>query len=111
MCGYLLSWLSAFTPAWWLSLGLGIGLGLLYSAASLVVNRYALRQDSHRFLLIVLGGMIARMALALALVALIVLLLPVEQVAFLASFLGVFVIGIIVEVMILHRKLLAANNT
>ena len=106
----LLSLLSGFLSAWWGSAGLGIGIGLLYSAASLVANWYAMRQNQHVFLLIVVGGMVVRMTIALALIALVVVLGPVQQTAFFASFLGVFEMGMIVEVLRLHRKALAADD-
>lgn len=96
--------LNVFTSVWWLSVGLGSGIGLLYGITSVAVNRYALRQDHHRFMLIAVGGMLARMLLALFLIALIVFLLPVDRVAFFTSFLGVFVLGIVVEVWSLHHR-------
>ncbi len=110
MCALLLSLLSGFLSAWWGSVGLGIGIGLLYNAASLVANWYAMRQNQRVFLLIVVGGMVVLMTIALALVALVVVLVPVQQTAFFASFLGVFVMGMIVEVLRLHRKALAADD-
>ncbi len=84
---------------------------MLYSAASLLINRYAMRQDQRMFLLLVLGGMIVRMLAVLLVVVMVLLLLPVEQVPFITSFLAVFLIGMIVEVLLLHRKGLAAMDT
>ena len=106
MCCLDMPLLSGFSSAWWLSIGLGSGIGLLYAIASLLVNRYAMRQPGHRFLLVFMGGMMVRLALALVGVTLILLLLPVQQRAFVASFLGVFVIGLIVEIVRVHRRLL-----
>ena len=100
---FLLFLLPALTAVWWWSAGLGIGIGLLYSLASLVTNRIALRQEQHLFMVMVLGGMVVRMMAALLAVVLIVLLLPVEQMVFIGAFLGVFVIGMGVEVWNLHR--------
>ena len=111
MCSLLLSLLSGVLAAWWGSAGLGIGIGLLYSAASLLINRYAMRQEQRLFLLLVLGGMVVRMLVVLLVVVLVLLLLPVEQIPFIASFLAVFLIGMIVEVLHLHRKGLAARDT
>ena len=111
MYSFLPSLLSAFTAAWWWSAGLGAGIGLLYSAASLVATWFALRQDQRLFMVIVLGGVIVRMATALVIVVLILWLLPVEQVAFIGSFLGVFILGMIVEVWRLHRRLSATGDS
>jgi hypothetical protein len=111
MCSLLLMLLSGFLSAWWSSAGLGIGVGLLYSAASLLANRYALRQDQPTFMLIVLGGMLVRILAALAVLALIVLVLSVEPIPFVASFSAVFLIGLIVEVLHLHRQRSAAADT
>ena len=102
--------LPAPIAVWWWSAGLGIGIGLLYSLASLVTNRIALRQDQRLFMVIALGGMLVRMMTALVVVVLILGLFPVDQVAFIGSFLGVFIIGMVVEVWSLHRKLSATRN-
>ncbi len=102
---------AVLTPAWWWSLGLGVGIGVLYSVASLLANRYAMRQDQQRFMLLVIGGMMARIAATLVLVALVLVLLPVQQVAFIGAFFGVFVIGLAVEVLSLHRGLQAARDS
>ena len=110
MCCFALLLLPALTALWWWSAGLGIGIGLLYSLASLVANRIALRQDQRLFMVIVLGSMVVRMMAALLAVVLILWLLPVEQVAFISSFLGVFIIGMFVEVWSVHRKLSASHN-
>ena len=102
--------LPAPVALWWWSAGLGIGIGLLYGLASLVANRFALRQDQHLFMVIVVGGMVVRMLTAVVAVALILWLLPVVQAVFIGSFLGVFITGMVVEVWSLHRKLSAARN-
>lgn len=99
----LLALPSALLSAWWWSAGLGAGLGVLYILISLLANRLALRKGQRTFMMIVLGGMIARMFAALVGVVLILLLLPVEQIVFIGSFFGVFVIGMIVEVLHLRR--------
>ncbi len=108
MCGLALSLPAVLTPVWWLSIGLGVGIGALYSLSSVVASRYALRQPQRRFMLVVVGGMMARIAVTLVLVGLTLVLLPVEQVAFIGSFFGVFVIGLVVEVVSVHRRQPAA---
>ncbi len=110
MYSFLLSLLAAPAAAWWWSAGLGVGIGLLYSAASFVATWFAMRQDQRLFMVIVLGGMMARMATALVVVVLILLLLPVEPPVFIGSFLGVFIVGMIVEVWRLHRRMSAPRK-
>lgn len=87
---------------WWLSIGLGAGLGILYIAASFVSNRRA-QKSEQRFMLIVVGTMFMRVLLALILLIGILLLLPVSPTAFLGSFFVIFVIGLILEVWVLHQ--------
>jgi len=89
--------------AWWWSAGLGVGLGLLYIMISLLANRLAMRKGRRTFMMIVVGGMVARLFTVLIAVILILLFLPVEQTIFIGSFFGVFVIGMIVEVLHLRR--------
>ncbi len=108
---FLLSLLSAFTAAWWSSVGLGTAMGLLYTVVSLLAHRFALRQGPRTFMMIVLGGMAARMGVALIAMVLILYLLPVEQAAFVGSFLGVFIVGMIVEVLYVHRAASAGRNS
>jgi hypothetical protein len=87
----------------WLSIGLGAGIGLLYTAASMVLHRQAARLDDRRFLLVFLGGLIARMAAALILVVLVLAFVSVRELAFIGSFLIVFMMGLAAEVLRIHR--------
>ena len=57
-----------------------------------------------------MGGMLVRMLAALIAVVLILWLIPVEQVIFIGSFLGVFVIGMVVDVWRLHRAISASRK-
>lgn len=89
---------------WWLDVGLGVGLGALYIAALLLTTRYAVRRkSSRRFMLIFIGGMAARAALALITIVLILLLVPVDAPRFVGSFLVVFLVGLALEVRMVHR--------
>lgn len=81
----------------WLSILLGVGLGLVYVAVSFLSNKRALRSEE-RFLIIVGATMIVRVFVALIILVGIVLLLPVTLTAFLGSFFVVFVIGLGFEV-------------
>lgn len=102
--------LAALSSAFWLGLGLGTGIGLVYGLASYAANRFAMRQNQRLFMLIVIGGMLVRMLVALALVALVLLALPVDQVSFIGSFFVVFVIGLIGEVWSVARHLTSVGH-
>lgn len=94
---------SVSITAWGWSLGLGAGIGLLYILTSLLANRLALRKGPRTFMMIVVGGMLVRMTVTLAAVVLILLLMPVHQIAFVGAFAAVFVLGTILEVLHLRR--------
>lgn len=83
---------------WWGSVGAGCALGVLYAASSMLVTKFALRQNQRVFMIIVFGGMIGRMVVALAAIAAIVLLLPVQMIPFLGSFLVLLILGIGLEI-------------
>ena len=105
-----LSLLNAFTSAWWWSVGLGAAIGLIHGVISLLASRLALGKGVRTFMMIVLGGVLVRMAAALIAVVLVLLLLPVEQVAFVGSFMGVFLVGMIVEVRYARRAAPASRE-
>ena len=100
----------ALMASWWLSVGLGAGLGLLYIGASVVVNRFAATRPGNSFLLIFVSGMMIRLAVALSFITVVLLLLPVTPLAFIGSFFAVFCIGLVLEVSSLHRKLVASED-
>ena len=92
------------TSAAWLGVVLGGGLGLLYGLASCLAWRWAQHQQVvRRFLLVYFGTMGARLLIGLTLVTLIVVLFPVDEFAFVGTFFAVFVAGLILEVVQLHR--------
>lgn len=88
---------------YWLSIGLGVGIGLLYHLASRITYRLAAGSGDRRFFLIVLGGVGVRLFAAVTLVVLVLALLAVDATAFTASFLVVFAAGLAREVWWLHR--------
>lgn len=87
-----------------LSIGLGASIGILYGVASLVTSRVAVRYGDQQFMLIFLGGMLARLAVAAALVLLVLVLFDVHAPAFIGTLLVVFLLGLIAEVWIIHRR-------
>ena len=86
---------------WWSAL-LGGVLGLCYIGAS-VLAIWLARRTIH-FLVVVIGGMLLRMAAALAALVFVVLLFPVSISAFIGTFLSVFLAGLIIEVVWLLRR-------
>lgn len=88
-----------------LGLVLGGGLGLVNAGASVALYRIAIAR-THRdgtFYKIVLGGMLVRMWIMLAAVALAIWLVPVDISAFIGALLGAFVLGLIVEIAVMVR--------
>ena len=79
------------------SLLLGALLGAANAVAAVWVVRRALALAPQRAMQIVLGSMVARMGVVLALFALVVILLPVHRVAFVAGLGALFVIGLLAE--------------
>lgn len=96
--------------SWWLSVGLGAGLGLLYIGSSVLVNRFAATRTGNLAMLIFVSGMMIRLAIALSFITIVLLLLPVTMLAFIGSFFAVFCIGLVLEVSSLHRKLTASED-
>lgn len=61
-------------------------------------------------MVVVVASMIARIFVALIFLIGILLLLPVSATAFLGSFFVMFIIGLIAEVLILHRRAAAVKD-
>lgn len=96
----------------WLSVALGVGIGLLYGIASLATLWLAARFDrAQLFMLVFFGGMMVRLAVALALVGLVLTFLAVQALAFVGSFLVVFLIGLVIEISRLHRGYMANSGS
>ena len=63
-----------------------------------------MRSPSSRFMLLVMGGMTIRIFVTIIILTLVLLFAPVDQTLFLIAFFAVFVLGLILEVLYLHRK-------
>lgn len=81
------------------SLLLGVLLGVAYSAAGLLSARKAkaITGDSNQVLKVVLGGMLARMAVTLVAFAAIIAFVPVHRGAFVGGLGAAFALGMIAE--------------
>ena len=88
----------------WTSVVLGVALGLTNAAASFLLYRVARNKPHGAFMAIVFGGMVARMMVVLALLALVIVFLPVNRLAFIGAFFGAFTVAMTAEVILLQRR-------
>ncbi len=82
----------------------GVGLAALYSVAAYLLGRIAMRSSRQTFMMIVMGGMVARLFVALIILTLILVFAPIHKVAFLIGFFVVFMVGLTLEIITLHRQ-------
>ncbi len=82
---------------WWGSACAGCLLGLLYAVLSIASARFALRVQSRRFVVVVLGGMLGRMAIALGAVIVAVQLFSIHMQSFFIAFFALLVLGTATE--------------
>jgi hypothetical protein len=92
------------TEGFWFSALIGVGIAGLYSLAALFLGRIAVGSSQRAFMMLVLGGMVARIFVTLILLTLILLLTSLDSTALLAGFFIVFTIGLTAETIILHRQ-------
>ena len=90
--------------SFWFSALLGAGLAAVYSAAALLVGKAAMKASSRTFMMIVMGGMVARIFIAIIILTLVLLFAPVDQTVFLIAFFAVFIVGLALETITLHRR-------
>ena len=87
------------------SLLLGALLGVAYTAAALLVARRAKSVgDGNKALQLVLGGMLARMAVMLVAFAAVVAFVPVQRGPFVLGLGVVFVLGLVAEVLFVSGR-------
>jgi len=88
----------------------GVGLAALYSVAAYFLGRIAMRSSRQTFMMIVMGGMVARLFIALIILTLILVFAPIHKVAFLLGFFVVFMVGLTLEIVTLHRQQQAVSR-
>ncbi|NNE34636.1 MAG: hypothetical protein HKN13_05345 [Rhodothermales bacterium] len=81
----------------------GLIIGGIYVLLVFGTVRLAQKRSRKSFMLIVLGGMSLRLFLAIASIALIFALVPINKQVFLAAFFAVFLIGLVLETVMMHR--------
>lgn len=94
----------------WLSALLGLCSGGIYVLFAYLSFRTALKKSNHSFMMIVLGGIAIRLFGAAAFIALVIALAPIHEVAFLTAFFIIFLIGLILEVVVINRHLGKMNQ-
>ena len=88
----------------WFSLALGLATGGIYLLLMYLSLRLARDRSRHSFMMIVFGGMGVRLFVAAATVTLVIVLAPVSEVVYLSTFFCLFLIGLVLEVLVLHRR-------
>ena len=81
----------------------GVLLGLSYALAGFLMSRRA-QSSPGTFMLWVVGGMGIRMFVALGVVAIVIAFAPVDTTTFVGSFITLFVLGLIVDIVIALRR-------
>ncbi|MDZ4699640.1 MAG: hypothetical protein SH809_08050 [Rhodothermales bacterium] len=89
----------------WFGVMLGLAIGCLYGGAVFGVVHLANRYQDNRFLIFVFGGMLLRMVVVLLVVSAVLLFVPVHIVAFALALAGAILLGLGLEVWMLHRRL------
>ena len=97
--------------SFWVSALTGAGLAAVYSAVALLVGKIAMRSSSRTFMMIVMGGMVARIFITVIILTLVLLFAPVDQTVFLIAFFAVFSVGLAAETIILHLRQKAISAT
>lgn len=82
----------------------GLSIGGLYTLSSYLTVRYAIGKSDRMFMMLVLGGMAARLFVTMLILALILALVPVHRTALVAGFFISFTAGLIVEIRLLHSS-------
>jgi hypothetical protein len=90
--------------SFWVSAGIGGGLGAGYGGVAYVMGRLALRHERQRFLALCVGGMLLRMVGMLVAVGLVTALAPVRPAPFAAALVGALLCSLAAEVLVLYRR-------
>jgi hypothetical protein len=91
--------------AWWLGIGIGVGIMCGYAALRVWVHRLSSRRADARVGLIVeLGGLVGRMALVLAAVGVVLAFVPVHVGAFVGTVLAILVVSVAAEMLLVARR-------
>ena len=93
---------------------LGVVLGALLCTINVLLGfaaiEYSLERSYSVFLRTVLGGMGVRLVLMLAMLAVVVMYVPVQTTALMLSVFGFYLVFLILEVLFIQRKMLAKQS-
>ena len=92
------------------SLYLGAFIGAVYVLIAYLSFRFAIGRSQRTFLIVAIGGISVRLFIAVGAIALVLALVAVNQPAFVGGFFAVFVLGLILEVVLLHRRQVAVSE-
>ena len=92
------------TEGIWLAALIGASIAGLYSLAALLLGKLAVKSSQRTFMVIVMGGMVARLFVTIIILTLILLFTSLDSTGLLAGFFIVFAIGLTAETIILHRQ-------
>ncbi len=93
----------------WTSVLLGVALGAANATASLLLVRAARGRSQQAFLTLLFGGMVARMARLLEIIAAVLVWAPVQESAFIGALAITVAAGVALEVFLLTRPVRAAG--
>lgn len=85
-------------------LAFGLGLGAANTAASILLYHFGRKKPGASFYRIVFAGLVVRMVVVLLMVALIIQWSSVNVSAFVGSLLAVFVVGLGLEIYVMHNN-------
>ena len=92
--------------AWWLGIGLGIGVVGLHTAGRVLAHYFSFRvPDQGAFLLLEMGGLGVRMFVVFGAVVLVLLFVPVHPVAFVATVILLLTLGMTMETYLIARRM------
>ncbi|MDX1438561.1 MAG: hypothetical protein R3284_01540 [Rubricoccaceae bacterium] len=88
----------------WTSLVLGTSLAVANAIASYLLLRFARNQAYKTFIMIALGGMVLRLMVVLALIAVVLITERVSRTPFVAAFFATFAVATVVEVLAIIKR-------
>lgn len=90
--------------AWWLGVGIGVGIMCGYVGLRVWVHRLSERRPgAHGGLVVELGGLVGRMFLVLAAVGVVLAFVPVHVEAFVGTVLALLVLSVAAEMLLVAR--------
>lgn len=99
------------TEGIWFSPIAGAGIAFIHSVVALWLGRLAQDSSDRTYMMILMGGMVARIFVTIIILTIVLLLTPVNKMTFLAGFFVVFTLGLTAEIVVLHRRQQAMSQS